>query len=64
MKYQFSIQTHRVKYLIKEMTDRIKIISQDDEWTKVEIEINNGLDLLQVYHAGCRTGLEAALDRN
>jgi hypothetical protein len=64
MKHQFSIQTPRAKYLIDEMGDRLEIVTQDPEWTRVQITINSGLDLLQVYHAGCKTGLEAGMAIN
>ena len=61
MKYQFSIQNDRVKYLTKELSDKIIIISQDDEWTRLEITIESSLDILLVFHAGCKTGIDAMM---
>ena len=64
MKYQFSIQNDRVKYLLNELSNQISIVSQDDMWTKVEIAIENSSDVLKVFHAGCRTGVEAMMPAN
>ena len=64
MKYTFSIQSERVKFLTEEFQDRIKIIYQDDKWTKLEISIESNLDVLQVFHAGCRAGIDAMMPDN
>jgi hypothetical protein len=64
MKYQFSIQNDRVKYLTKELSDKITIISQDDEWTRLEITIESSLEILLVFHAGCRAGVDAMMPSN
>lgn len=64
MKYQFSIQNDRVKYLLNELSNQISIVSQDGMWTKVEITIENSSDVLKVFHAGCRTGVEAMMPEN
>ena len=64
MKYQFSIQNDRVKYLITELSNKISIVNQDDKWTRVEISIEENIDLLHVFHAGCRAGVDAMTPDN
>lgn len=64
MKYQFDIQNDRVKFLTKELTDKISIVEQDGKWTRVEITIENNMDLLHVFHAGCKAGIDAMMPDN
>ena len=64
MKYIFSIQNERVKYLTKELSDRVTIINQDDKWTQLEITIESSIDVLQVFHEGCKAGVDAMMPDN
>ncbi len=61
MKYQFSIQNDRVKYLLNELSNQISIVSQDDMWTKVEITIENSSDVLKKHVL--KYGWEEVADR-
>jgi len=61
MEYTFSIQTHRIQPLIDELGEKIKIISQDKEWTKLEVTITDAFDVMRVFHAGCKVGSDTAL---
>ena len=64
MKYQLLIQSDRVKHLLNELSDRLSIVSQDDKWSWVEITIENSIDVLKVFHAGCKTGVDAMMPSN
>ncbi len=64
MKYQFSIQNDRIKFLMSELGEKMSIIKQDDSWTRVEVTIEENIDVLKVFHAGCRSGIEAMMPAN
>lgn len=56
MKYQLSILTERLGPLVNELNDHITILSEDNEFTRVEITINGTVDVLGVFHAGVKCG--------
>jgi len=57
MKCKLSILTDRVQYLVDELGSRIELLKQDEQWSEVEITINDSFELLSIFHAGCRAGL-------
>jgi hypothetical protein len=57
MKYQLSILTERLKPLVNELTDHITILSEQDGFTRVEITIESMADVLGIFHAGVRCGI-------
>ena len=61
MTYQLSVLTERLKYLVKELNDHVTILSEDGEFTTIEITINSMIDVLCVFHAGVRCGVESVL---
>ena len=62
MKIELWVLNSRVKYLMTELDDNFNIIETDDDnansnqFTRVEITINNSCDLLKVFHAGMAAG--------
>jgi hypothetical protein len=58
MKFKFFVKTTRVNSLFLELQSKCQIIKQDDEWTTVEVTIDNDLDALSLFHAGCRAGMD------
>jgi hypothetical protein len=57
MIFLLPISHDRVKYLIKELGDNVKIIREGDETTILEVTINNDMDALSLFHAGIYSGL-------
>lgn len=60
MKHRISILNHRVGFLLSELGTSITVIKQGEEYTQVEITIESGYDLLNLFHAGVRTGLKVS----
>ena len=57
MIYKLAISNDRVKYLVKELGDNIKIIRVGDETTILDVTINSDMDALSLFHAGVYSGL-------
>jgi hypothetical protein len=60
MTYKIFITDDRIRHLINELGDRVKILDKKEKdmtTTPVEITINEGIDLLNVFHAGVRVGI-------
>lgn len=58
MKFKFFVKTTRVDSIFVELPGKSRIIQQDDEWTTVEVTIDNDIDALSLFHAGCRAGMD------
>jgi len=56
MKYQVSFLTERVQFVIDELKDNITVLEEDGNYTRVEIEITDSLQLLNLFHAGVMAG--------
>jgi len=61
MKYKFAVTNERVKFLIKELEGNIEVIEVEDNYTRVEITIDEAMDVLRVFHAGVNAGLDIGL---
>jgi len=66
MKYTLFVHSNRKKFLL-ELGDRVKIIKEEfdngEYWTKLEVTVENSIDLMNIFHAGCRTGMETAISK-
>lgn len=58
MEYKISVQKDRAAHLVKELGNRIEVIEQDQEWTRVKITIESSSDILSIFHAGVMRGVE------
>jgi len=59
MNYILVINPDRVQYLVKELGDNIIVGEQEESgMIKITITINNSIDVLSVFHAGVRCGLD------
>ena len=61
MIFTLAISNNRVKHLVKELGDNIKIIRVGDETTILEVTINTDMDALSLFHAGVYSGLNIQL---
>jgi hypothetical protein len=54
------LKESRALIVVKEMKNGTKIVSAPDEdgWVKLEVEISNSWDVLQMYHAGMEARAE------
>ena len=59
MKYQLSFLHERLSFLQSQLGWRITVLNQEGEYTKAEITINDGFDLLNVFHAGIMCGVNS-----
>ena len=62
MKAEIFMHPERLAYLKEELQDKVTLIGELDEKSgqqKIAIEITNDSDLLYIYHAGVRYGLDA-----
>ena len=57
MIFTLAISNNRVKHLVKELGDNVKIIRVGDETTILDVTINTDLDALSLFHAGVYSGL-------
>jgi hypothetical protein len=57
MIFTLAVSNNRVKYLIKELGDQVKIIREGDHTTILEVTINGDMDALSLFHAGVYSGL-------
>ena len=58
MKYKLSFLTERVQFVIAELGNNITVLEEDGHYTKVEIEITDSLQLLNLFHAGVMAGMK------
>ena len=56
MKYKLTFLTERIKFLKDELGDNMTVLEEDGEYTRVEIEINDNLQILNIFHAGVMAG--------
>ena len=61
MIFTLAVSNNRVKYLVKELGDNVKIIRVGDETTILEVTINTDMDALSLFHAGVYSGLNIQL---
>jgi hypothetical protein len=59
MIYKLAISNDRVKYLVKELGNNIKVIREGDETTILEVTVNSDMDALCLFHAGVYSGLNS-----
>jgi hypothetical protein len=57
MIFTLAISNNRVKHLVKELGDNVKIIRVGDETTILDVTINTDMDALSLFHAGIYSGL-------
>jgi hypothetical protein len=57
MIFTLAVSNNRVKHLVKELGDNVKIIRVGDETTILDVTINTDLDALSLFHAGVYSGL-------
>lgn len=60
MKAEIYMHSDRLAYLQDELKDKVTILSQPDESSqqKISIEITTDTDLIFIFHAGVRYGLD------
>jgi hypothetical protein len=56
MKYQLLVLNDRLTFLQKELDNRLTVLGTDDKFTQIEVTINNGGDILNIFHAGVMCG--------
>lgn len=61
MIFTLPISNDRVKHLVKELGDNVKIIRVGDETTILSVTINSDMDALSLFHAGIYSGLNIQL---
>jgi hypothetical protein len=61
MIFTLAISNNRVKHLVKELGDNVKIIRVGDETTILDVTINTDMDALSLFHAGVYSGLNIQL---
>ena len=61
MIFTLAVSNNRVKHLVKELGDNVKIIRVGDETTILDVTINNDMDALSLFHAGIYSGLNIQL---
>jgi hypothetical protein len=61
MIFTLAISNDRVKHLVKELGDNVKIIRVGDETTILDVTINSDMDALSLFHAGVYSGLNIQL---
>ena len=55
--YTLNISPDRVPYLVQQLGDKINILGEDQGLIKVSITISSDIDVLYVFHAGTRVGM-------
>ena len=60
MTYSFYVKKQRAQHIVNELGNRAKIVSEEDKegFVKVEMNIDSDYDLLCLFHAGVRAGME------
>lgn len=64
MKAEIYMHSDRLAYLQDELKDKVTVLSQPDESNqqKISIEITTDTDLIFIFHAGVRYGLDKMKD--
>ena len=60
MTYRIFVSDDRVEFLVNELGDKAKVLDKKEGMTTipVEITIEDSMDILNVFHAGIRTGMK------
>lgn len=60
MKHTISVLQRRAFVIVEEMGGKALILTSPDEdgYVRIEVEINNSIDLLNLYHAGVSNGMQ------
>lgn len=58
MTYKLSFLKHRAEFIREVLGDRFKELSQNDDFINCEITIDNALDIIDLFHAGVKAGME------
>ena len=60
MKFTMSVLQRRAFVIAEEMKGKSLILTSPDEdgYVRIEVEINNSIDLLDLYHAGMSNGIK------
>ena len=60
MKIELAITKERVPYLVKELgEDRVEVREYNNDQYFAIFEVNDGMDILCIFHAGIRFGSES-----
>ena len=60
MKLELAITKERVPYLVEELgEDRIEVREYNDNQDLIIFEVNDGMDVLCIFHAGISFGSES-----
>ena len=58
MTYTVSFLKHRAEVIREMMGDRFKEISQNDDFINCEITLNDPTDIIDIFAAGVKAGIE------
>ena len=62
MKYRLTVLNERAEFLIEELKENVTVLEKtDDDFTNLEVTINDNMELLNIFHAGVKTGTAAFL---
>jgi len=60
MKVELAITKTRVPYLVKELgEDRVEVREYNDDQDLIIFEVNDGMDVLSIFHAGINFGSDS-----
>jgi hypothetical protein len=60
MKLELAITKERVPYLVEELgEDRVEVREYNDNQDLIIFEVNDGMDVLCIFHAGIRFGSDS-----
>lgn len=60
MKLELAITKERVPYLVKELgEDRVEVREYNDDQDLIIFEVNDGMDVLCIFHAGINFGSDS-----
>ena len=60
MKLELAITKERVPYLVKELgEDRTEVKEYSDDQDLIIFEVNDGMDILSIFHAGINFGSDS-----
>jgi hypothetical protein len=60
MKLELAITKERVPYLVRELgEDRVEVREYNDNQDLAIFEVNDGMDILSIFHAGINFGSES-----
>ena len=59
MNYEFVMLKERAPFLVKELEDKITVGNDyKEDMVEITVNIERGADLLQIFHAGIKYGME------